>query len=150
MLFDHGTDAVASFLISVQVTDLLDLQEPTYRIGVIFVYTMLTFFSAMWSQYGTGFFRLGQINPVDEGLPGYALTAILCIFLPEGFWSRSDILGKNNQLLLVILAVLLVSIIYHMVKDIFKQAVRPKDDILHVLYLPASYTVGLFVVWLFC
>ena len=37
-----------------------------------------------------------------------------------------------------------------MVKDIFKQAVRPKDDILHVLYLPASYTIGLFTVWLFC
>lgn len=65
MLFDHGTDAVASFMITVQVTDLLDLQGSTERVGVIFVYTMLTFFSAMWAQYGTGFFRLGEINPVD-------------------------------------------------------------------------------------
>jgi hypothetical protein len=65
MLFDHGTDAVASFLISVQVTDLLDFQDATSRIGIIFVYTMLTFFSAMWAQYCTGYFRLGQINPVD-------------------------------------------------------------------------------------
>lgn len=150
MLFDHGTDAVASFMITVQVTDLVDLQGSTERIGVIFVYTMLTFFSAMWAQYATGYFRLGEINPVDEGLPGYALTAILCIFLPEGFWSRSDLIGQNNQLLLVVLAVLLVSIIYHMVKDIFKQAVRPQDDILRVLYLPACYTIGLFTVWMFC
>lgn len=28
MLFDHGTDAVASFLISIQVLEFVQLQEP--------------------------------------------------------------------------------------------------------------------------
>lgn len=49
---------------------------------------MLVYFSAMWSQYSTGHFRLGRVNPVDEGLPGYAIAAIANIFLPNNFWNQ--------------------------------------------------------------
>jgi hypothetical protein len=51
-------------------------------VAIIFVFVMLVYFSAMWAQYSTGHFRLGRINPVDEGLPGYAIAAVANIFLP--------------------------------------------------------------------
>lgn len=46
----------------------------------------MVYFAAMWSQYSIGYFRLGEINPVDEGLPCYALTVILGTLLPSNFW----------------------------------------------------------------
>ncbi len=88
MLFDHGTDAVASFLISIQVIEFLRIENYFFKISVIFVFVMLVYFSAMWSQYSTGHFRLGRVNPVDEGLPGYSIVAILNIFLPNNFWNQ--------------------------------------------------------------
>jgi hypothetical protein len=87
MLFDHGTDAVASFLISIQVLTLLQIQNTKLQILCLFSFVMLIYFCAMWSQYSVGYFRLGRINPVDEGLPAYAIVAILSIFLPQGFWN---------------------------------------------------------------
>lgn len=65
MLFDHGTDAVASFLISMQVIEFIRIDDPFHRVMVVFVFVMLVYFSAMWAQYSTGHFRLGRINPVD-------------------------------------------------------------------------------------
>jgi len=88
MLFDHGTDAVASFLISIQVLTLLQIQNTKLQIFCLFTFVMLIYFCAMWSQYSVGYFRLGRINPVDEGLPAYSILAILNIFLPNDFWNR--------------------------------------------------------------
>lgn len=65
MLFDHGTDALASFLIAIQVLDILQIHSGILRILSIFGLVMTVYFCAMWSQYSTGFFRLGLINPVD-------------------------------------------------------------------------------------
>lgn len=91
---------------------------------LIYTFVMLVYFSAMWAQYSTGFFRLGRINPVDEGLPGYALAALANIFLPEGFWNFQSPVGKYNHCLLYVLGVFLVMIIYYMTRDNFKNAVR--------------------------
>ena len=111
--------------------------------AVVFVFVMLVYFSAMWSQYSTGYFRLGRVNPVDEGLPGYAIAALANIFLPAGFWNWEGALGKYNHCLLYSLCVLLVMIIYYMVRDNFKNAVRSQADIKRALLLPASYALTL-------
>lgn len=87
MLFDHGTDALCSFLISSQVLELMEVRSGNVKIFVLFIFVMLIYFAAMWSQYCIGFFRLGRINPVDEGLPCYAIYAICSIFLPFNFWN---------------------------------------------------------------
>jgi len=94
------------------------------RVAVVFLFVMLVYFSAMWAQYSTGHFRLGRVNPVDEGLPGYAIAALANIFLPQGFWNFECAFGKYNQCLLYSLCVFLVMIIYFMVRDNFKNAVR--------------------------
>jgi len=75
MLFDHGSDAVTAFLLAVQVMKILQL---TYGMQFLCIYSMImsTYFFAMWSQYSVGYFKLGRVNPVDEGLPIYA---ILCL-----------------------------------------------------------------------
>jgi ethanolaminephosphotransferase len=149
MLFDHGTDAVASFLISLQVVEFLQLQDPFERVVLVFVFVMMVYFSAMWAQYSTGYFRLGRINPVDEGLPGYAIAALANIFLPEGFWNYENAIGKYNHCLLYILGVFLFLIIYYMVRDNFKNAVRSESDIKKALLLPVSYAVMLVLLKLF-
>jgi hypothetical protein len=106
---------------------------------------MLVYFSAMWSQYSTGYFRLGRINPVDEGLPGYALASLANIFLPDNFWNQKSMFSNYNYNLLYVLAILLVLIIYYMIKDIFKNAIRSSKDILRALMLPISFGTMLFL-----
>lgn len=80
MLFDHGADAISSFLIALQTMKFLKVIGP-YGILAIFAFVMSVYFTAMWSQYSIGFFRLGRINPVDEGLPSYALLAFIMGFI---------------------------------------------------------------------
>lgn len=83
MLFDHGTDSLCSFLLALQFLEIIRINNFNVTILVLFVFIMLPFFSALWVQYSTGVFTLGRVNPVDEGLPSLALTAIFfAIYYP--------------------------------------------------------------------
>ena len=88
MLFDHGCDSVSSFLISLQVMEILQITCGTQKVVMLGSMVMLTYFSAIWAQYSTGAFQLGVINPVDEGLPAYALFALFSIFIPHCLWNQ--------------------------------------------------------------
>ncbi len=81
MLFDHGVDSLASFMITLQILEILKMNNQTLIIFSLFTFIMTVFFSALWNQYSTGVFKLGRINPVDEGLPAYALTAVFACFI---------------------------------------------------------------------
>lgn len=87
MLFDHGADAVISFLLGIQVLEVMQVESVTIKVFSISCMVMVVYFCALWSQYSIGFFRLGIVNPVDEGLPSYALFAIINIFVPYTFWN---------------------------------------------------------------
>jgi hypothetical protein len=147
MLFDHGTDAVASFLISIQVLTLLEIKSTGLQLFCLFTFVMLIYFCAMWSQYSVGYFRLGRINPVDEGLPSYAIVTLLSLFLPVGFWNQYHWLGRYNEETVTLLGVLVVLIIYFMVRDNFTKAVRSRADVLNALLLPASYATILLLLF---
>ena len=92
MLFDHGADVFSSFLISIQV-------EKSFKtlngVGIltVFAFIMSVYFTAMWSQYSIGFFRLGRINPVDEGLPAYAFLAFILAFIDKSSFASYHIFG---------------------------------------------------------
>ena len=51
----------------------------------------------MWMQYSIGFFRLGRLNPVDEGLPMYALLAIIMSFIDRTHIGDYHIYGTYGQ-----------------------------------------------------
>lgn len=83
MLFDHGSDAVSAFLLAIQVMKILRLPFGM-QLFCIYIFIMNTYFCAMWSQYSVGYFKLGKtfmnvgrVNPVDEGLPIYAIMCIM-------------------------------------------------------------------------
>lgn len=149
MLFDHGTDAVASFYISIQVIEFLSMDSSFVKMMVNFCFVMLVYFSAMWAQYSTGHMRLGEINPVDEGLPSYALAALINIYLPNDFWNRTNAIGKYNYNLLYALAILTAVVIYGMVKDNFKSSIRPHKDIRKALLLPLTYICIIILIQVF-
>lgn len=65
MLFDHGVDSLASFLLAIQFLEIIQIKKHYVVIIALYVFIMLVFFSAIWNQYSTGVFKLGRINPVD-------------------------------------------------------------------------------------
>lgn len=79
MLFDHGSDAVTAFLLAAQVMKILKLSYSA-QLFCIYIFIMNLYFCAMWGQYSIGYFKLGRINPVDEGLPLYSIA---CIFATQ-------------------------------------------------------------------
>jgi len=81
MLFDHGVDSLVSFMITLQILEIIRMRNFNIIIFVVFLFIMAVFFSALWNQYSTGVFKLGRINPVDEGLPAYALGSLLFLFI---------------------------------------------------------------------
>jgi hypothetical protein len=81
MLFDHGTDSLASFIIAIQFLTIIQMSGSSVILS-LFTFIMITYFSAMWAQYATGVFKLGRVNPVDEGIPAFALFSLLSIYLP--------------------------------------------------------------------
>lgn len=92
MLFDHGSDAISAFLISSQMLKIFGLNY-YMRISSLFGFIMLIYFIAMWSQYSVGYFRLGRINPVDEGIPAYALTVIIFTQIDLKIFQKQHIFG---------------------------------------------------------
>lgn len=55
---------------------------------------MSTYFCAMWSQYSVGFFKLGRVNPVDEGLPVYAIFCLIATQIDLKYYtSNKHIIG---------------------------------------------------------
>lgn len=76
MIFDHGTDAFVAYFIGLQAMKLFHL-DYRFQISLIPVFLMSQYFCVMWSQYCIGYFKLGRVNPVDEGLPMYALLFLV-------------------------------------------------------------------------
>ena len=76
MLFDHGADAVTAFLVALQSMKILNLSYDM-QLFAIYIFIMNSYFCAMWNQYCVGYFRLGRVNPVDEGLPTYAALCLI-------------------------------------------------------------------------
>lgn len=97
MLFDHGVDSLCSFLLTLQFLEIIRVRDFCIVIPAVFVFIMAVFFSAMWNQYSTGVFRLGRINPVDEGLPSLAIGSLLFIFLPTDGYDQFHIFAPFNQ-----------------------------------------------------
>lgn len=96
MLFDHGSDAITAFLISLQTMKFLKIVG-TYGILAIFAFIMSIYFTAMWSQYCIGFFRLGRINAVDEGLPAYALLALIMGLFDFSYLGEKHTFGTYGE-----------------------------------------------------
>lgn len=65
MLFDHGVDSLSSFMITLQMLEIMKIKNQDIIILSLFMFIMTVFFCALWNQYSTGVFKLGRINPVD-------------------------------------------------------------------------------------
>lgn len=87
---------------------------------------MSVYFMAMWSQYSIGFFRLGRINPVDEGLPAYAFLAFMLAFIDQSYFEPYHIFGTIGEEFIICLVPLLILQLLQMGKYIVRKAIRPK------------------------
>jgi hypothetical protein len=67
MLFDHGCDTTAAWLVGLMIANILRLQNPNFTITIMILSPFVGFFFAMWAQYHTGEMNLAKINAVDEG-----------------------------------------------------------------------------------
>ncbi|KAL4460927.1 hypothetical protein ABPG74_016399 [Tetrahymena malaccensis] len=94
MLFDHGCDAVATWMVVMNTLAILQIESIRFQYYVILFIGLIPFYFAMWSQYHLGVFRLGYINAVDEGL---VLTEVLYIatgIFGQQIWSyKIEFLG---------------------------------------------------------
>lgn len=124
MLFDHGADAVAAFFLALQTMKILNLSL-SMQLFAIFIFIMNTYFCAMWSQYCIGYFRLGRINPVDEGLPIYAIMCLVATQVDLSMVSQHHIYGSYAEEIIYIMLILLVPTVYSLCKDIFRKSIVP-------------------------
>jgi ethanolaminephosphotransferase len=122
MLFDHGADAVSSFLLAMQVMKICQLSYG-FQLVAVYVLVMNLYFCAMWSQYCVGYFKLGRINPVDEGLPMYA---IFCLVASQIDFKTQHIYGTYGEEFILSLFIIAVPQTIYMVKDIMKNKIVSK------------------------
>lgn len=78
----------------------------------------------MWSQYSVGYFKLGRVNPVDEGLPLYAL---FCLMATQIDFTTYHIVGTYGEEFIYFLFVVCIPQNIYMVKDIMKNRIIPKE-----------------------
>jgi hypothetical protein len=146
MLFDHGSDALSAFIISGQVLKMAGVSA-SLSIFAIYVFVMSNYFCAMWSQYAVGYFRLGRINPVDEGLPAYALLCLLTMMIDQTQLRNYHYFGTYSEEFVFSLVVLLIPSIYNLTKDVFVKPVRPKLDIFNAFLLYPIPGILLFLIY---
>ena len=125
---------MSAFLLALQCMKILNLSY-NMQLFAIYIFIMNTYFCAMWSQYCVGYFRLGVINPVDEGLPTYALLCIVATQLDLSIINEFHILGTYGEEVIYLLLVLLIPVDYSLCRDIFKSSTRPLPEILFMLLL---------------
>lgn len=124
MLFDHGSDAVTAFFLGIQVLKIL--HAPLWlQLFAPYIFVMSTYFCAMWSQYCVGYFKLGRINPVDEGLPIYAISCLVGTQFDLAKLRQQHIIGSYSEEILYSLMILLVAQVIYMTKDILKKRIVP-------------------------
>ena len=76
MLFDHGADAITAVIFGFQLVVVFGVQSSDLCILIIVYFVLYPNFAGLWNQYSIGHFKLDRINPIDEGLPSYALFAL--------------------------------------------------------------------------
>ena len=76
MLFDHGADAITAVLFGFQISVVFGVQSYNFNIFLMVYVVLYPNFAGLWNQYSIGHFKLDRINPIDEGLPTYALFAL--------------------------------------------------------------------------
>lgn len=127
MLFDHGADAISAFLLGLQVMKILKLPF-SFQLLTIYIFIMNTYFCAMWSQYSVGYFKLGRVNPVDEGLPAYAIMCLLATQINfSKYMNQKHVLGTYGEEVIYGLLLLLIPQTIYMTKDILKNRIIPKS-----------------------
>lgn len=122
MLFDHGVDSVCSFLLTLQFLEIIRVRDFNIIIFAIFTFIMAPFFCYLWNQYSTGVFKLARVNPVDEGLPTLALSALLFIFISSEGFDEFHIFAPLNVEIMSCLSIVLIAILISANKDILKNA----------------------------
>ena len=120
MLFDHGSDSISAFLISLQVLKIFKV-SPTLSILTVFAMTMSIYLIAMWSQFAIGYFRLGRINPVDEGLPAYALLALIAAFIDTSYLQDYHWVGTYGEEFIMALIPIAITQIFDLGKKILRE-----------------------------
>lgn len=65
----------------------LKLGQTTLSYFSLIIISQIAFFSAQWSQYHVGIFRLGFINAIDEGLVLAELLVFYTAYMGQGVWT---------------------------------------------------------------
>lgn len=146
MLFDHGADALTGLLFALQICSIIQMRDGEHCIYYIAIIIMVPNFAGLWMQYSVGEFKLDRINPIDEGLPTYAIFAILSGIFQWHFWNDFHIWNTYNEEFLSVFSVVVVIIIANMCKNILKESKRGRADVLSKLWLPVILVASLLAV----
>ena len=110
---------------------------------------MVTAYSAMVTQYSTGVFRLGRINAVDEGLPGYAIFCFIAPFLNFDFLNQYHWYAPLNVEIIALLLVLLQVQLFSISKTIPKNRVKRKREVTYLILSPIFVGGALLAIYFF-
>jgi hypothetical protein len=134
MLFDHGSDSLTTFLLAAQVAKITAV-SPNIAFLSYYSIIMPGAFCAMWIQYSIGHFSLGKINPVDEGLPLYAVGCVALTFLDQTIFTLRVYGFTYSEWIMMSMFVWMIITFYFTFKPIPTQRIRPIKQILQPLCL---------------
>lgn len=98
MLFDHEADAITAVFLGLQISTVFGVQSYNLNMFMLVYIVLYPNFAGLWNQYSIGYFKLDRINPVDEGLPTYALFALGGAFFNYfGFFNSFHYFSKWNE-----------------------------------------------------
>lgn len=86
MLFDHGTDSIAGWVISASVLSTMGIGQTKLAFFAITLFGQISFYLGQRQQYYSGKFRLGYINAIDEGLILIQIIYLFTAFVGQSFW----------------------------------------------------------------
>ena len=120
MLFDHGADSITAVLFGIQILTIFHIYHEDFALFNIIFMVLIPNFVALWNQYSTGFFDLDRINPIDEGIPTYAVFAILAAFLDFTKFNHFNIIAQYNEESLLLIGFGIGSIVIKVLISLFR------------------------------
>lgn len=148
LLFDHGCDAMNTFIIGLMFFQMMQLGNSAISVDAYLI-TLFTFFAATWEEYYCEELVLPIFNGVNEGLVGIGFSFLLTAWFGSSFWANTIFGMKYSTFVVVGFAGIAVHTVYGNLQKIKEKAPNQVDDAISHLGM-VSYIVitGLIVNYL--
>ncbi|EAR92829.1 CDP-alcohol phosphatidyltransferase (macronuclear) [Tetrahymena thermophila SB210] len=134
MLFDHGCDSVVTWMFGMCVANAFHISDKRLIYWAVLILALIPFYTAQWSQYHVGVFKLGRINAIDEGLILVQLVFLISAIFGQQIWRTEGPFGLEiGSFFILIVSIMGCGQFFQFIIDTYIECKKQKKSFISTL-----------------